>query len=181
MELNEGQYERIARSLDGEAPGLTRDERQVADEIRRDEALLAPLVKVDVPHAALAGARRRLAAALAPRGGRLRWIGYVAAAAAAAVIIAAATFWPKDTPPARPELADVPSGTRVFVELLEESPRAAKLALLERQLDELEAEILVDLGWRDLPASRLEDQCDEVEQAIEEFWADEPWSDLPES
>ena len=98
-----------------------------------------------------------------------------------AVIIAAATLWPKGTPPAGRQLDDVVSRTRVFVETLEESPRTGELALLERQLDELEAEILVDLGWRDLPATRLEDEFDELEQAIEEFWSDERWPDLPES
>ena len=181
MELNERQYERVARSLDGQGCELTGAEHRVADEIRRDEELLASVVEVEAPQAALGAAQRRMTAALALRRGRSRLIGYVAAAAAAAVIIAAATLWPTGTPPSGRQLAGPISRTRVFVEMLEESPCTGELALLERQLDELEAEILVDLGWRDLPATRLEAEFDEVEQAIEEFWSDERWPDLPES
>jgi len=46
MNLTERQYERIARRLDGQAVALDRDEQAVCDEIRGDEARLAPALAV---------------------------------------------------------------------------------------------------------------------------------------
>ena len=57
MMLTDEQYERIARWLDGERIPLTDAERAAADEVRRDESAVAPLLDAPPPAAgAVAGA-----------------------------------------------------------------------------------------------------------------------------
>ena len=87
-EWNEGQFERAARSLDGERLDLSSAERDLADEVRRLDASLAGAMDTPAPARATARASRRLAAALAAMN---TWrhvrVGFFSGVSAAALIV----------------------------------------------------------------------------------------------
>ncbi len=170
MAITEQQYERIALWLDGQDVTLTDAERALADEIRRDEALVGPAADVRAPRSALDRASRRMAAELARPARRLR-IGRfvaVAAAAAAAIIVATALLMP-DPAPVRP---DTPGGddstvadVDTLIDEMEESIRPEMMVeLLAGDLESLEAEMLVtaEIGEMDLEIHALEDEIDSI-------------------
>ncbi len=93
MELNEREYECIARWLDGEEVELTDRQRQVAMEIRRDEQRLAGLLDVGPAEGAIDRAHRRMeASSVRVRRWPLR-LGQFVAVAAAIMLIVGIGLW----------------------------------------------------------------------------------------
>ena len=88
MDMNEKQYERIARYLDGENIVLSPDERAVAEELHHTEALVGKALNVALPADALQRALRQRHVSVQFRSRRtLRFILPAAAAVAAAAIV----------------------------------------------------------------------------------------------
>ena len=168
--MSEKQYERIANWLDGQNVPLSEAERAVADEIRRDEQMLASSAGGDWPREALVRASRRMTAELA-RPRRL-WVGrFVAAAAAAAAIIAIAILLP--TGPVAPveqtgngsgtAMADVPIET--LIEEMEESIRPGVVVeLLAGELESIEADMVVsaEIGPTELDINAMEYEYEKI-------------------
>lgn len=164
MKISKEQYERIAQHLDGGDIRLDGAERKLSDQIRRDEQLLGALDVVP-PARAMARAQRRMIAALARPGGRMRWLRYVVgieAAAVAALLLVAITLASIST-----DLVDqrgpVVVPTSVFVASTE-SLAQGDLEVLARQIDELEAEIAASL-----PINHGDVEIDLLERDIQDF------------
>lgn len=176
MQISKEQYERAARHLDGGDIRLDGAERKLSGQIRRDERLLGAL-DVGLPVRAMARARRRMIAALARPGDRLRWLRYVVgieAAAVAALLLVAITLASIST-----GLVDqrgpVVVPTSVFIASTESSAQG-DLEVLARQIDELEAEIVasVPINYGDLEIELLErDIQDFLMNGGQDTW-DEP-------
>ena len=171
MTMNDEQYQRIARWLDGADVLLSEAELAAADEIVRGERTLAPLMPADVPHEVLARASRRMTAELL-RPARRLWIRRAAAAAAAAAaIIVLAILLNQGTPPPAKlptrapgvEMADMPIET--LVEQMEAATRPGVVVeLLAGELRSIEADMLVtaEMGGVDLKINAMEDEFDDI-------------------
>ncbi len=92
MALNDAQYERIARRLDGEDVRLSEQERLAGEDIRRRQVDLAAMLDVNVPPEVLANARRRMRGALARRTRPRRRSAYLAVVTAAAAVLVAMLY-----------------------------------------------------------------------------------------
>jgi len=170
MALSEKEYERIADWLDGRDVPLTEAERAVAEEVRRDERMLASAAGGDWPRKAFERASRRMTAELA-RPRRL-WIGrFAATAAAAAAIVAIALLLP--TGPHTPTtLTDGGEGTstapvpiETLVEQMEESVRPPVVVeLLAGELESLEADVVVsaEIGPMELEINAMEVEFERI-------------------
>jgi len=168
--LDEKQYERIARSLDGEDVELIGAERQAADEIRRAEAELSAAMDASATPARLRRARRRMIAALEHPRLRLRRIGTVAAVAAAAAAVLVLILWqpgaaPSPQPPVRVQAA--PSFDSVLA-ALEETAREDEFDLIQYELDDLAAGAPSGAAW---PA--LELRIEAIENDLWDFNLDD--------
>jgi hypothetical protein len=172
MTLNEQQYERIARWLDGEALQLTAEEMSAALEVRAGEAGLAGmLADVIVPPGAMARANRRLVAATAGAWRRVavRWcVG--AASVAAAAIIAVTVLLHNNPTPIRPDRPLVAAAVPydVWVGSMEPSAAGTELTVVGDELDRLQAEL--ETPRSAMPVDR---QIDSIQQDIYNFWVDD--------
>ena len=163
MAMNEGQYERIARRLDGESVELTVEEQAAAEEIRRSEAALAGQVEVDPPREALVRARRRVVAALL-RPRRRRW-RYAAVAAAAVLLVVVGVLWilvGRTTPATSPWQGAVSMANGSV------ASENMDLDVIAAELDELEADWAVSL-----PTGASDAEFDALEESLEIFWLDD--------
>lgn len=167
MELNEQQYRRVGRYLDGASVELTPDEQKVADDIRRIEIALRGRVEVTPPRSALDPARRRMLGELVHPRRRVRWILWPAAVAAI-VLIAAAPWFVKPAPPDAG-----PIGEEITMTYPGQNEDIG-MDLIAEELQMLEAEITVSL----LPAP-LETQLDDLQESLSDFWIEETpnWAD----
>jgi hypothetical protein len=184
MTLNNEQYERIARWLDGEMVSLTDEESAAAGEVRSGEARLRTALGAEaVPHRAMASARRTLRAATGRRVVlRARFIGAFAAGAA----IAAALFitlvlrhaGPPNTPvgetPGR-EVAKADVPVDVWLGALEAPPGGVAINLLCGEMDQFEAELA-----ESKPPGAMDRQIDTMQQDIDQFWTEDGSSETPE-
>ncbi len=87
MDLNDRQYERIARQLDGENVELSDAQRGIADEIRRSERQIGAMLQAELPEDVLQRVGARLAGSTRPR--KIipwRYVGLGIGAAVAAAI-----------------------------------------------------------------------------------------------
>jgi len=169
MPLNEEQFERVGRWLDGQDVSLSRRELAVARRIRADEAMLAD--KLDVPGAAQAVVRvKRRLRVLALRRRRRIWslAGSGLAAAAAAVLIASVLWfgWHRTGPAGRPG-GDL-LGVECPVDLPYEPPERleVELALLDEELTSLQEAL----------DPHALDQADpeNLELELEAYWLSDP-------
>ncbi len=89
MDMNEKQYERIARYLDGENIALSTEERAVAEDLHRAEALVGKALDVTPPAESLqrAMSTRSIRVHLHPRRTLRFTLSAAAAVAAAAVVL----------------------------------------------------------------------------------------------
>jgi hypothetical protein len=171
MMLNERQYERVARWLDGEDVELAPLERAAAEEIRRDEAAIAIALDAFPPTETRRRAHRRLAAALAhPRIGWWRVAAAAAAAAAAVLIVVAFT---RKAPQPQP----TPTVVRPPERLHDEEPVEALIGLsAEDEIDLLTTdlvELTADIAAAEGPDGRGADidvQIEVLEKELEEFY-----------
>jgi len=168
--MTEGQYERLARWLDGEDVQLTEAEQIAADSIRRDETDLYGRLDATAPRGTMTRARRRMTAALAHPATGIRWRHYAIRAAAsigAAVLVAAVLLRPTVTDDTLKGLASaVPLDA--WFNAVEDSTIADEIDLIGHELDELEADMLTSL-----PPSLQEMELDAIEQQIEELILEE--------
>lgn len=165
MELNERQYQRVARYLDGEPVQLSETERQLAEEIRQAERELAPKLEVQPPGETVERALRRITAALARRRRRvLPFIAPAVAAAAIVVAVAAMHLWPSGQ--AAPEVGAIT--LEALAEAYASEDEDIDLDLIARELDELEVSIVVPL-----PADPVEAEIDALQQELDAFWLEE--------
>jgi anti-sigma-K factor RskA len=164
--LNEEQYERVARWLDGEKVKLTPPEQDATEEICRAEADLASALDAASRQASMDRARRRLAAALARPQLRLWRIGALAAAAAA-VVLAAVLWHPTGQPPATaPQLTpQVQRGQAdgAYLAALEYFAADDELDIVKHDLDDLAADLALAAAPRaiDLKMEAIEKDIDE--------------------
>ena len=174
MRISEEQYERVAQYLDGRDIDLDGAERDLSEEIRRDERLLAAF-DVAPPASAMARARKRMIAALGRVRTRLLWLGRVVgveSAAVAALLLVAVTLATISTGPAR-RTRPAPVPTSVLLAPVV-APAGDDLDILAGQLDELEADMVASLT-----TSRLE--IESLERDIQDFLMDdgqETWNDF---
>jgi len=167
--LNEEQYERIARWLDGEDLELSAAERGAAEEIRRAEAGLAQALKVSAPPAAINRARRRIIAAMAHPRVRLWRVGAFAAASAAAAVLLTVLLWHARQQPAQP--TPLPRQVKIdatFLKALEEAADGDEIDLIKQELDEIAADVALVTGP---PAMEL--RIDDLERRLDEFFLDD--------
>lgn len=171
MELNDQQYQRVARYLDGEPVQLDGAEQTAADEIRQAGQMLAPMLAATPPEGAVDHAGRRLAAALAGRNWAVRLIRPVAAAAAILLLAAAAFLIP-----GQPKPSSMAEGlpADLVADVYSQTEQNIDLDLVKAELDELAAEIFVSL-----PAGRVEVELDALQQNLDTFWLEEAdqWPD----
>jgi hypothetical protein len=154
MNLNEEQYERVARWLDGESLELSPQELAAAAEIRRQLGELGERLDVQMP-ARVVGLgstkrpRLRLVArrALAP---------FALAAAAAVMLLALPTFMHHDA-------ATTDDEDLVAFFTMDDSELSSVADELGRAGEELMA-----------ASGPLDKQIDEIQQSIEEFWLEAP-------
>jgi hypothetical protein len=168
MELNERQYELIARYLDGEPVELRADEQAAAEELRCAGLAIGPMLGVRPPRVVMDRVRRRMLADLARQSHRTTRLGWRAAAVAvAAVLLAAASTWL-----VRPQTGPQPSAERISTALLAErlpgEDTDIDLDLIGTELSELEADLVVSLLAR---ASDVE--FDILQEKLDTFWFDD--------
>ena len=164
--MTDGQYERLARWLDGEDVQLTEAERIAADSIRRDETDLYGRLDTAPRRGAMARARRRMTASLAHPSTGTRWRHYAIRAAAsvgAAVLVEAVLLRPTVTDDTLKGFASAAS-LDAWYNVVEDSTIVDEIDLIAHELDELEADVLTSL-----PPSPQEMELDAIERQIEDL------------
>ena len=169
MTLNDRQWQRVARGMDGEGVELSAEERSVLEEVRAAEQALLGRLDVTLPAGVLAKAERRMTAELArPRRG-IRWV-YGAVAAAAVVLIVAGLL--RLLPPGSVTNKDAAdplraASTEQLLNSVALTEVEAEVALLDSQLSELEADL-----WLSRAPEPGEAKMDSIEQQLDDFWLD---------
>ena len=164
--MTEGQYERLARWMDGEDVQLTEAERIAAESIRRDETDLCGRLDASPPRGTMARAGRRMTAALAHPAMGIRWRHYAVRAAASvgvAVLVAAVLLRPTVTDDTLKGIASAVS-LDAWYNVVQDSVIVDEIDLIGDELDELEADVLTSL-----PPSLQEMELDAIEQQVEEL------------
>lgn len=171
MNMTEEQYERIAAYLDGEPVELTPDELTAAGEIDSSLRNLGEAVDAPAPTEVMARSRRRIQAALAPRGGRR----LLKAVSVAAVIVLAVLVWPardQAPPETTSNIPDTPV-TLSVEELLEATTAEAALpGLAQAEADALDLDSDMLATRADPTAGGLDTELDYFEQELNEIWLD---------
>lgn len=169
MELNERQYERVGRYLDGEQIELTADERTVADEIRRMEAPLPAMLEAQPSGKAIDRARRRMLSELLRPGRRTLRIIWPAAAAVVLIAVTAVWVWRSHTTEA-PPLISIDEVAGIYARPDEN----VDLDLIAEELHAMEAEIVVST-----PIGTLDAELHDLEETLDTFWLEEAtiWPD----
>jgi len=168
--LEQEQYERIARWLDGENVKLTPAEMQAAEEIRRDESRLSAMLQTAAPAASRDRARRRLVAAAA-RPRVTWWHAGAAAAAAAAVVLVALAVWKTRPGPERivqPPPAAQPAPEQLDLHAyvaLRSADETDEIDILTYECEDIAAE----MAWAAVP-SHLEFRIEALEESFEEIY-----------
>ena len=188
MEANKGQYEQVARFLDGEDVSLDADTLALAEEIRGLEAAVAEHLEIAVPASAIRRAQRRLLAATAgpPRRSirvRIVAVGGTAAAVAAIILLTFSLLWEPVVPTggrvdgngriaALPHIEqDVDIPTDVLLGFtVSGNGFDLELDLIAEQLDEEESEITVGRESVMLDAEILD-----LQEKIRVFWVNDQW------
>ncbi len=169
MELNEQQYQRVARFLDGEPLELTPQERTVALDIRADMETLGVLKQIQPSSVAMAMARKRMAGELARPGRRGLRIACFAAAAAAAAILLVVTALPvgvTDQGGALPELARLSPSE--IIAIYESDNDYAGMSSIDSELAELEADV-----YTPILAVAVGAGVDSFEHGGDIYWTDD--------
>lgn len=190
MELDQEQYAKIARWLDGSSEGLADAERAVADEISDLERKVAGELAVELPQGAIFRLNAKVSHAAAPRPRRGVWRGVVFGFAAAAAALLAVGLnhvlrpvspRPVSTPPgpvARAPAGKAPTDQAVrdwARGLAKSAPRSdwdVKLDELGREMGELEAESFAS-------ASPVDVEMDALESDFNELLMDDTWPRTP--
>lgn len=176
MNLDEKQYERIALSLDGENVELRADEQACADDVRRLEKELEPLLDCHAPAASMAFARRRMLDGLSAatrRHRRVRLGACLAPLGAAAIILLAIGLW-RARPPGgdadTPELAAIDNAA--YFALVHQTIDDTAITVLQNEMEIFAAELA------NSSVSAVDLHMDSIQDQIDSFWLDEPYRSL---
>ncbi len=172
MNMNEQQYERIARWLDGETIELTPAEQAVAQEIRGDEAAIAEtMTDVQTPLAAMARARRRMTAAAGGAGQRVIRLafGAMGAAAAAAVVLAVSLVWTQPKPLVAPGATNHDIPAEVWIGAMTPSTQMEAIAALSDSIDRLASEVATSKS-----ALPVDHEIESIQDELNDFWQEDP-------
>ncbi|NLW86960.1 MAG: hypothetical protein GXY38_08820 [Planctomycetes bacterium] len=176
MNLDRQQYEKVARSLDGESVELRADEQACAADVRRLENELDALFDCAAPAASMASARRRMLdelSAATRRRRRFKLAARLAPLAAAAMIVLALGLWrsrPPGQPSNTPELADI--GNAAYFALVHQTNDDAALTVLQNEMEIFAAELA------NSSVSAVDLHMDSIQDQIDSFWLDEPYRSL---
>lgn len=168
MELNEQQYQRVARFLDGEPLELTGEERAVALEIRIGLEGLDVLKQIQPSSGAMAMARKRMAGEASRPGRRgLRIACFATAVAAAAILLAVMALPPDGIDQPGPPIVILPPDVEAAIYDSENDD--PDLYFIASELAELEADV-----YTPVLAMPVETGSDAIGQPRDIFWTDEP-------
>ncbi len=172
--MNEQQYERIARFLDGEPVELTPEETQAAEEIRTLESSMTGLVELTPPGETMKAAHRRLIRELG-RPRKRMWRVAISTAAAAAIVVAAVSLYQRPQPYAGPELGmeDVVAiytadGNYDNYDNYDNGGDEADYDLIEKELQSIEADIVATAS-----PETDEEWIETDDEDLEAFWLNE--------
>ncbi len=169
MELNEQQYQRVARFLDGEPIELTPAEHTVVQDIRTGMETLDALAQIQPSSGAMAMARKRMAGQIA-RGGRrgLRIASFAAAVAAAAIllIVTALPIGVTDHGGVLPELARLSPEQQA--DIWARTIDYAGMGDIESELAELEADV-----YSPVIAVAVGGEVNSLEYGGDIYWTDD--------
>jgi len=174
MRLNDEQYDRVGRYLDGQSVELSAAELAVAEDIRQAEQAVGGMLDVPVPPGAMDRARRRVWAELARRRRLVVRFAWPAAAVAAAILLAVAVSVLTPTRPVEQPPAVAEISAELIGELYAGGAQNIDLDLIAVELDELEADIMVSA-----PCKVFDVEIDSLQQSVDRFWLEEQdlWSD----
>ena len=175
MNPSEQQYEQIARYLDGEDVSLSEPLRELAEQIRRDEAAVGQALDITVPPPAIGNARNRMLAELArPRRRALRrWVGGLSAAAAAAAIVLAVWLAAEFGPAPSETLAEIEPSYEQFAYALADDPENAMFRDTVEHVEELQLQLALGPGVTPmLGVDELDAELDRTEHEMQEMLLD---------
>jgi len=178
---NERQFDRVARSLDGEQIQLTDTERELNDDFTRSESALGGVIETQLPPRAIQRASRRLMAAIHSMRlwKRVRLALMSGVSAAAMIVISLGLVNLMATGSIIPEgdafawLFEGPQNREVW-QMPEPDPQ---VLLLAADLDEIETAMSRP---EPAPVPIEFPQPDGFEQELDEFWRmwlEKPWGD----
>lgn len=157
--LTPEQWDRLALWLDGREVTLTPREREEAQAFQRAESQFAPRGDFAVPPLAMARVQRVVALALRQqRMARWRFVGSMAAAAAAAIIVISMCIQ-EPSSLTSPPIGDAPAAD---LAALYEPAHDVELDLLDRQVEECRAQILVRPTLDDMRIQAIEKRLEEL-------------------
>ena len=167
MKLNEQQYQRIAKFLDGEPIELTPQEQAVVQDIRTGMETLGVLERLQPSSGAMAMARRRMAGQVARGRHRGLRIASFAAAVAAAAILLVVTALPVGvtTPEPLPMAGLSPEQE---ADIWARTVDYEGMGDIESELAELEADV-----YSPILAVAVGDEVGSFEHGGDVYWTDE--------
>jgi hypothetical protein len=142
------QYEQIARYLDGEDVQPDLAQRELVEQIRRDEQAVGPALDVATPPAAMDKARNRMLAELSrpTRPAWRRWVAGVSAAAAAAAIVLAVWLAPESAPDPGESLSRLEPSAEQFAYALADDPENQMFREAVEHVDDLQFQLALGPG-----------------------------------
>jgi len=163
MVSSETYNERIALWLDGEPIELTAEERRIADEILRDQAVLDTAIDPRPRQEAMAHARWRLSGELARPTRRKRWLGALTVVEAAAVAALMIVTWTVHMV-ANGSSADL---LDVYVQASAEVRTIDELDILQDELNTIQAALTTEMLGGEYDREELE--IESLQQQLEDY------------
>ena len=177
MNMNNEDYELVARRLDGEDVELTAAQQALADEISADAEAVGTAMDIDIPGGTLHRINARMKQSLRePKPARLwlRWTG-AAAAVAAAVIVAVVFMLPEPknigTPTQYPNGPD--NGEEFVYNTITDDDLDFRVESFSDELDDARTALLMDDDFSDELAIASAEQ--EMEELLLDDTGPETW------
>lgn len=171
MQWTDQQYDRVARYLDGDPLELTDLERDLVEEVRNGLDIVQAGIDLPKRHQAMDKARRRMSAELA-RPARRRAV-LACFTAAEAIAVAAVLVIALALQAIAPIASPLNGWAAIPIEAIglgETNAFTEQIALVERDIDMLEADLLMPAITMD-PASF---EIDQLKYDLEQLWNYEP-------
>ena len=166
MTLNEEQYQRVGKYLDGEPITLTQEELSVVKEIEDGLVILDGISYPQVPRRAMVRAHKRMMGELARPRRKPVWVaGWTAALAAAVILLVVSVLRVMETGPLPKQRTAMLLPVDVVAEIYASEDTNIDIDLISSKLDELEADILAS-G----PIFVIDSELDFLEQELDFFW-----------
>ncbi len=173
MNLDERQYERIARFIDGEDVPLDEDERSAAEEMLYLEGRNRDLMEVSTPDTSMRLARQAMLDELRKsrtrRSFRRAVTGLAGLAAAAVITLVIGVHWMNNSVTSSPRQHtggdDITHAT--YFALVHQADDDLAISMLEDEIELFEAELLASTR------SQMDWRMDSVQDQIDTFWFDD--------